>query len=104
LGLGKKGFVLGGLIFLLIGWFHFLSSLFIHFDHFLLLGLRLGEGSGLLLVHEPLFLKDLVLGFDCRGVLNSIEVVLAEDDGIVLIVLFSFLSNGAELVHSDESC
>ena len=103
LGLREQGLILGRLVLLLFSWLHFLSSLFIHLDHFLLLGLGFGEGSSFLLIHEPLFLQELVLGFDRRCVPDAIQVVLADDYGGVLVVLLRFPSDGAELVHSDES-
>lgn len=103
LGLRQQGLILGRLVLLLISWLHFLSSLFIHLDHFLLLGLGFGQGSSFLLVHELLFLQELVLGFDSRCVPDSIQVVLADDYGVVLVVLLRFPSDGAELVHSNES-
>lgn len=103
LGLGQEGFVLCTLVLLLVCWLHFLSSLFIHLDHFLLLSLRFGQGSGFLLVHQFLFLEDLVFSFDSGGVLDSVQVVLADDYGVVLVVFLGFLSDGAQLVHSDEA-
>lgn len=103
LGLRQQGLTLGRLVLLLFSWLHFLSSLFIHLDHFLLLGLGFGQGSSFLLVHELLFLQELVLGFDSRCVPDSIQVVLADDYGVVLVVLLRFPSDGAELVHSNES-
>lgn len=70
----------------------------------MLLGFGFGEGSGLLLVHELLFLQNLIFSFDSGRVLNSVEVILADDYRVILVVLFSFHADRAKLVHSNVSC
>ena len=104
LGLREEGLVLRGIVFLLFGWLHFLRSLLVHGDHLCFLSFRFGESSCLLLVSQSLFLKNLVFCFDSRCVLDSIEVVLAEDNCVILVVLFGLSPDVSQLIHSNESC
>jgi hypothetical protein len=84
LSLGEEGFILGTLIFLLFSWLDFLCSLLIHCDHSSFLCLRFGHSSLLLCLSNLLFLLNCLLSFDCRCVLDSIQIVLADDYCIVL--------------------
>lgn len=90
LGLREESLVLRCLVFLLISWGYFLSSCFIHLDHFCLLGSRFSQCSSLLLISESLFLENLVFCFNSRCVFNSIKVPLADNYCIVLIILLGF--------------
>jgi len=103
LRLGQKGLILSHLVLLLRCGLHFLSSSLVHFDHLFLLCFRLGKGSSFLLIGQSLFLQELVFGFDSGGVLDSIQVIFSDDYGVVLVVLFSLLSDGSQLVHGDKT-
>jgi hypothetical protein len=77
--------------------------LLVHSDHLGLLCLGLGEGSILLRLRNPLLLLNLLLGFDCGVLLDPLEVVLADNDGIVLRVFLRLLPDLAQFIHRDEA-
>jgi len=80
-----------------------LGSQCVHLLHHLLLGLRLGQSGNFLLLSKLLLLQHLLFGFDDSGVLDPVQVLLADDNCVILIILFSFGPDVSQLVLGDEA-
>ena len=103
LGLWSEVVVLGGLIFLPISRLNFLSSLLIHLNHLGFLSLWFCKGGLLLLLSEFFFDNDLVFGFHCGGILDTVQLSFWNNNSIILLILDSLCTNASELIQSDDS-